>query len=131
MRPGNGLGHGGQGRIDLPGAGETVLQDLDLQGLSLVGTRQDGAGRWNALVGAQPQVGCFRVRDRRGVLGRSRRRQAQIGIPGQFFGALTCALGQIAFRPGLQPPGNALDQPGFVAGPRLFAPSNLDQSQRR
>ena len=32
MRSGNGFGDRRQGRIDLAGAGEPVLQDLDLQG---------------------------------------------------------------------------------------------------
>jgi len=61
--PGNGFGHSGQGRVDLPGAGETVLQDLDLQSLSLVGTCEDGAGRWNACIHSQPYAWRFLVRD--------------------------------------------------------------------
>ena len=48
-------------------------------------------------------------------------REAEIGIVGQFGGALTCSLGKVALGQSLQAPGEAFDEPGFVAGAGGFA----------
>ena len=47
--------------------------------------------------------------------------QAQVGVVGQFGSALAGSFGQVAFGHGLQPPGDAFDQPGFVTGVGRFA----------
>jgi hypothetical protein len=49
------------------------------------------------------------------------RRQAQVGVVGQFLGALAGAFGEVAFREGLQAPGDAFDEPALVAGAGGFA----------
>src|SRR6516164_8768551 len=56
VRAGDGLGHGGEGRIDRALVNEAMLQDPDLHGRSLVGTGEDGAGGRETIVafGGQP-----------------------------------------------------------------------------
>ena len=45
MGAGDGLGHGGQGFVDLAIEFETMAQDLDAQHLAFVPTGEDGAGK--------------------------------------------------------------------------------------
>ena len=51
MGAGDGLGDGGQGAVDPTVEGEALLEDLDLQGLALVGAGEDGARGREAAVG--------------------------------------------------------------------------------
>jgi hypothetical protein len=52
---------------------------------------------------------------------RPRRPEPQVGVVGQLRGPAAGALGQVALGQGLDPPGDALDEPDLVAGGRLFA----------
>ena len=93
---------------------EAVGLDLDLQGLTLVGACQDGAGHGQEVVGVlaamllwslgPPDSGC------------PWRGQAQVGVVGEFGGAAQSTFAQAAFGQGLHPPGDAFDEPGAVAG---------------
>jgi hypothetical protein len=47
--------------------------------------------------------------------------QSQVGVAGQLGGASAGAFGEVALGQGLQPPGDAFDEPGAVAGLRSFA----------
>jgi hypothetical protein len=42
--------------------------------------------------------------------------EAEVGVAGQFGGASACPFGQVALGQGLETPGDALDQPGAIAG---------------
>ena len=46
MGAGDGLGHGGQGFVDLAVKFKAMAQDLDAQHLAFVPAGEDGAGKW-------------------------------------------------------------------------------------
>jgi hypothetical protein len=48
-------------------------------------------------------------------------RQTEVGVVGEFVGAAAGAFGEVALGQGLQTPGDAFDQPGFVVGVSGFA----------
>ena len=68
------------------------------------------------------RLGCQRSRfvGGRGVFG-LRCIETEIGVTGEFFGAASGAFGQVAFGQRLQPPNDASDEPGAVAGRGGFA----------
>src|SRR6516225_963164 len=97
-----------------------MAEDFDLQDLALVWAMEDSAGGRQARMvlgggfdssgrGKQTEVPGFG------------KRQAQVGVVGKFLGALAGAFGEVAFREGLQAPGDAFDEPALVAGAGGFA----------
>src|SRR6516162_1684758 len=115
---GDGLGHGAERRVDTASVGEAFRQHLHLHELSFVGTGQDSARQWQAVINRR----CNGDR-----LGRGRGGgwvawgiESEVGVAGQLGGASSGALGQVALSQGLQPPDDAFDQPGAVASPSGF-----------
>src|SRR5262249_22739373 len=115
MRAGNGLGNGGKRAINLAFELQAVAENFDMQDLALVGPVEDGArGRQTRIV-LGGWLGSARGGREGGVTGFGRR-EAEVGVVGQFFGASAGAFGEVAFSKRLQAPGNAFDEPALVAG---------------
>jgi hypothetical protein len=121
MRTGDGLGDGAERAVDLILKPKAVVEDLDLQRAALVAAGQDRARPRPAIIRLQARGRRRRLcRAQRRLVG-SRRGQAQVGIVHEFDSAAAGALGQIAFGQGLEPPGDAFDQPDLVVGLGRFA----------
>ena len=96
-------------------------EHLHVDGLSLVGAGEPGTRRRQPWIPGGSGLGTGlglllgEQRRRRSCLA-AWRREAQVGIAGQFGGTLAGTVGEIAFGQGLQTPGDAFEQPGFVMG---------------
>jgi hypothetical protein len=93
MGAGGSLGHGGQRRIDLALEGEALGENLHLQCPTLVGPREDSAGRRQAFVGLWP--GRRRRCCGNGQRNRRRRIQAEVGVVGQILGPLAKRMDEL------------------------------------